>query len=51
MIQGLFRKKDIVAILHEAETNNGGLRQTLTATNLVALGIGAIIRAKFVASG
>jgi APA family basic amino acid/polyamine antiporter len=42
-IQKLFRKKDIVAILHEAETTNSGLRRTLTATNLVALGIGAIV--------
>ena len=41
--QTLFRKKDIVSILREAETTNGGLRRTLTATNLVALGIGAII--------
>ena len=43
MFKNLFRKKDIVAILHEAETTNGGLRRTLTASNLVALGIGAII--------
>ncbi|MDR0295065.1 MAG: amino acid permease [Prevotellaceae bacterium] len=41
--QNLFRKKDIAAMLREAETTNGGLRRTLTATNLVALGIGAII--------
>ena len=43
MFQNLFRKKDIVAILHEAETTNGGLRRTLTVSNLVALGIGAIV--------
>ena len=30
-------------MLHEAESTNGGLRRTLTATNLVALGIGAIV--------
>ncbi|MDR2887511.1 MAG: amino acid permease [Bacteroidales bacterium] len=41
--KNLFRKKDITAILHEAETTNGGLRRTLTASGLVALGIGAII--------
>ena len=43
MFQELFRKKDITAIMREAETTNGGLRRTLTASNLVALGIGAII--------
>ena len=43
MFRELFRKKDIAAILCEAETTNGGLRRTLTASNLVALGIGAII--------
>ena len=43
MFQELFRKKDIAAILREAETTNGGLRRTLTASNLVALGIGAIV--------
>ena len=41
--QKLFRKKDIAAILRETETDNGGLRRSLTASNLVALGIGAII--------
>jgi len=41
--QKLFRKKDIVAILHEAETTNNGLRRSLTTSNLVALGIGAIV--------
>ena len=43
LFKNLFRKKDIVAILREAESTNGGLKRTLTATNLVALGIGAII--------
>jgi APA family basic amino acid/polyamine antiporter len=42
MIQ-LFKKKDINVILQEADTTNGGLKRTLTATNLVALGIGAIV--------
>jgi APA family basic amino acid/polyamine antiporter len=42
-LQTLFRKKDIVAILRETETTNSGLRRHLTATNLVALGIGAIV--------
>ena len=41
--QQLFRTKDINALLREAETTNGGLRRTLTASNLVALGIGAIV--------
>jgi APA family basic amino acid/polyamine antiporter len=43
MFRDLFRTKDIAAILREAETTNGGLRRTLTASNLVALGIGAIV--------
>jgi APA family basic amino acid/polyamine antiporter len=43
MFKNLFQKKDIAAILREAETTNGGLRRMLTATNLVALGIGAIV--------
>jgi APA family basic amino acid/polyamine antiporter len=43
LFQNLFRKKDIVTILREAESTNSGLRRTLTASNLVMLGIGAII--------
>jgi len=43
LFQNLFRKKDIVAILRETETDNAGLKRSLTATNLVALGIGAIV--------
>jgi APA family basic amino acid/polyamine antiporter len=43
LFQNLFRKKDIVAILRETETHNAGLKRSLTATNLVALGIGAIV--------
>ncbi|MDR3235511.1 MAG: amino acid permease [Prevotellaceae bacterium] len=39
----IFRKKDIAAILHEAGTTNGGLKRTLTTSNLVALGVGAIV--------
>ena len=31
LFQNLFRKKDIAAILREAESTNGGLRRTLTA--------------------
>jgi len=41
--QTLFRKKDITAMLQETATNNGGLRRSLTASSLVALGIGAIV--------
>jgi len=43
VIRNLFRKKDISVMLREAESSNGGLRRSLTATNLVALGIGAIV--------
>jgi len=45
MIEKLLRKKDITAILEEAAQSNGGLRRNLTATHLVALGIGAIVGA------
>ncbi len=43
MYQQLFKKKDITAILKESESGNGGLRRNLSATNLVTLGIGAIV--------
>lgn len=39
----LFRKKDISAILLDSQKGNGGLKKNLTAGNLVALGIGAIV--------
>jgi len=42
-LRNLFRTKDVTAILRETETDNGGLKRSLTATNLVALGIGAIV--------
>ena len=42
LFQNLLRKKDVATMLREAEST-GGLRRTLTASNLVALGIGAII--------
>lgn len=41
----LFRKKSLENLLHQASDNEHGLKRTLTATNLVALGIGAIIGA------
>jgi APA family basic amino acid/polyamine antiporter len=46
MINQLFRKKDIGAMLEESSRTDGnGLRRNLTATHLVALGIGAIVGA------
>src|SRR5215211_455688 len=43
---GLWSRKSIVALQQEAASEGeGGLRQTLTATNLTLLGIGAIIGA------
>jgi APA family basic amino acid/polyamine antiporter len=39
----LFRKKSISDALKESENFNGGLKRTLSATNLVMLGIGAIV--------
>jgi APA family basic amino acid/polyamine antiporter len=41
----LFRKKSLESLLHQASNSEHGLKRTLTATNLVALGIGAIIGA------
>ena len=43
MYQRLFKKKDIATVLREAEINKGGLKRSLSATNLVTLGIGAIV--------
>jgi APA family basic amino acid/polyamine antiporter len=41
----LFRKKDLAAMLAQAEDGGKGLKRTLGAGNLIALGIGAIIGA------
>lgn len=41
----LFRKKDLAAMLAHTEDSGKGLKRTLGAGNLVALGIGAIIGA------
>ena len=43
MLDRLFKKKDISAVLAESAKGNGGLRRSLTANNLIALGIGAIV--------
>ncbi|MDR1594975.1 MAG: amino acid permease [Prevotellaceae bacterium] len=43
MLNKFFRKKDIATALSESEGLNGGLKRTLSATNLVTLGIGAIV--------
>ena len=41
----LFVKKPLSQMLAQAESGEGGLKRTLGAANLVALGIGAIIGA------
>src|SRR5690349_1626636 len=41
----LFRKKSLTVLLAQAAESNKGLKRTLGAGNLVALGIGAIIGA------
>ncbi len=41
----LFRKKSLTALLSQAEEGEKGLKRTLGAGNLIALGIGAIIGA------
>ncbi|MDR1623678.1 MAG: amino acid permease [Tannerellaceae bacterium] len=43
MIKRLFKKKDISDVLNEPEENRGKLKRNLSAANLVALGIGAIV--------
>lgn len=45
MLDKLFRKKDIAAILEESGKSNGGLKRSLSLTNLVTLGVGAIVGA------
>lgn len=41
----LFRKKSLASLLSQADDHGAGLKRTLDAKNLVALGIGAIIGA------
>ncbi len=43
MINRLFKKKDIDSIIAESGKSHNELRRSLTSTNLVALGIGAIV--------
>ena len=45
MKNSLFRLKPIAQLIKEASSNEHGLKRALTATNLTALGIGAIIGA------
>lgn len=45
MPKGLFIKKDITQLRLEAEDSNNQLRRHLTATNLIMLGVGAVIGA------
>jgi APA family basic amino acid/polyamine antiporter len=45
MMKKLFKKKSIPLLLKEAAANEGGLKKTLGAWSLLALGIGAIIGA------
>jgi len=44
-IMSLFAKKSISSLLAQAESSDKGLKKTLNAGNLIALGIGAIIGA------
>ena len=44
-MKGLFAKKSIHDLKEEAEDKKGGLERTLTAKNLISMGIGAIIGA------
>lgn len=43
MLKRLFKKKDIATILNESENSTDGLKRSLSAFNLVTLGIGAIV--------
>jgi APA family basic amino acid/polyamine antiporter len=44
-MNNLFRTKSLNQILNDADSSEKGLKKTLTATSLVALGVGAIIGA------
>src|SRR5215813_9292086 len=41
----IFRKKSLSALMSQADDHGSGLKRTLTAKSLIALGIGAIIGA------
>ena len=43
MKESLFRKKSIAEALSRANSDKDGLKRTLSANNLIALGVGAII--------
>lgn len=43
MISQLFKKKDISSIINESKSSNNGLKRNLNVTNLVTLGVGAIV--------
>lgn len=43
MLKEIFSKKDITKILKEANSSDNKLKRSLSATNLVTLGIGAIV--------
>lgn len=43
ILQKLFKKKDISVIINEPRSGSGELKRSLSATNLVTLGIGAIV--------
>jgi APA family basic amino acid/polyamine antiporter len=43
MLNKLFRKKNIMDVLNESAGSNSGFKRTLSSTNLVTLGIGAIV--------
>ncbi|MBD8390329.1 amino acid permease [Dysgonomonas sp. BGC7] len=43
MLDKLFKKKDISVILNEPDSSTSGLKRSLSATNLITLGIGAIV--------
>jgi APA family basic amino acid/polyamine antiporter len=45
MANSLFKKKSLESVMAEAHANEGGLKKTLGAFNLIALGVGAIIGA------
>lgn len=52
IMKNLFRRKPIQQLINESEDNDHGLHRVLSGSNLVALGIGAIIGAGiFVLSG
>ncbi len=45
LLEQIFRRKSVAALMSDCETHEGGLKRALGAIDLTALGIGAIVGA------